>query len=277
MWKIINFIITAFKRVLSFFRGWTKSKKNNAPNDDAPYQYDNADWYEVSYNKGKSNMKEIENEIENNDDNVILTDIYYLKTSTDLRIVMPLSAYYSKPCQMCKTDGNRYLTLIKDNDFVCLYPTLNIQGKVIKVFTAHTYAMVDKDSNLSTCILNPQVIISPTSKSTIPMVKVPKNKLATIMTSTITSGDNYILETVPTTVVNVMHLVKGKPKIGTIALIFTIAMETELVWSGSIVRYENSLFIISNRTMYEDSGVIKLVAFAIASHNIQITTEHAFK
>jgi hypothetical protein len=70
-----------------------------------------------------------------------------------------------------------------------------------------------------------------------------------------------------------MAMMFGKPKRYTIALIFTIQEETEYIWSGSLVQYDKHAFIVSNVTRYADTSIIKIVAFAIGTHNKLITTE----
>lgn len=276
--KIINWIKTTIKRIVEMFNKRKKRKTNTTHKaQDNDFGYNNADWGIVDHTGKTNNLKIIESESDNDDTGKSMTDIYYMSKVNELIIIMPLTADYSKNCQYCTTDKNKHLTLVKDNDFMCLYPTLSLLGKVVKIFTGHTYMMIQNQSNIDPTFVNPQILVTPKTKVTLPMQKVSRKKLATIMTMDINNTSNYVLETVPSTFVDVQYKVKGKPKIGTIALIFTINIDTDMIWSGSIVRYDNAVFIMSNTTHYEETGVIKLVAFAVATHDIKIITQNAFE
>lgn len=262
---------------------WIKSlwKKNNKAEKrkQASYQevYDNTDWIEIKYDKRNTNIEEVEEEREADGQYESISDLYNFTDKNNLIITMPVTCSIANTARYCKTDANNHIMLVQDEDFMCLFPTIKLGSMVVKVFVGHTYALLTNQQDVQSTLLNPQVIVIPKTKTILPMPKTAKNKFATIMTVDKVGRQHYIIETTPSTIVNVAYLKKGKPHIGTIALIVTIHREIDMIWSGSIITYDRAAFIVSNVTSYEETGVLKIIAFAIASHDVKITTQGAYE
>lgn len=269
--EIANKMMNVCKAVSAFFKrvwGNVNRRKKKRPTYE---MYDNTDWVEV---KGKyvteDNDYQHSHPTETTDD---LNDFYCMVEENKLMITMPTECYHAANHKVCRTDENRHLTMVRDEDFVCMYPTVNIAGIKVNLYTGHTY-MLNKDNiDTTTAQINPQVYVSPGRKTTVPTQYFKAKKSAVIMTTTVSMNENVVIDCQPTTHVNTMYMLKGKPKRGTIALVFTLIPDEEYVWSGSLVQYGKAVYIVSNATKYEWSGVVKLVAYSVSSHDVDIITE----
>jgi hypothetical protein len=259
--SIINVFIKIYKRW--FCRDHTEHN--------ATEQYDNTCWVEVKNKRYIDNSNDIDDT--NQTDMDALKDYYYMSENHQVTIVMKDNINHFAASQICKTDPTNRLTLAEDQDFVCLYPTVKINNTKTRLFTGHTMMLMMKIIDEEFTELNPQVYITPKAKTTMPVGYFKKYHKATIMTIECATKEYRVIDTHPTTHINVILMDKGKPKMGTIALVFTICVDDEYIWSGSIVLYQKHVYIISNKTVYNDGDIIKLVAFSIGSHPINIVTE----
>lgn len=269
-------ITALFKCVVNFIKymfGKNKEKKRprNNEDNDMYFHADNNDWVKV---RNKAFSKHNEENTEEEEDHVPkMKDKYGMTNKDTMTIFLKDVEDKFVVSKMCRTEPDKRMTLVRHEDKACLYPRISLIGKEARIFTGHTYELFQNDHIKDKMLLNPQVVVIPSSKNTIPVTHFTKIETATIMTMTCDDQQHCVIETYPTTLVNAMYFVKGKPKLGTIALVFTISPDEDYIWSGSLVRYGKAMFIISNVTKYADTGVIKIVAFAIATHNIKIITE----
>lgn len=262
------------KKIQSWFgfRGkkQTKQSKQISPIIDS-HEYDNNDWIEIKHRVKSNNFDETVDATEDLKFES-LKDMYFLNEHKEINILMPLECTRSASYQVCTTEPNRFLVLVRDEDFVCLYPKVIIAGKTVNVYTGHTLKLASNTVKNIGQMVNPQVYIEPKGKTTIPMIHAKSIGTATIMTQTVDGHKCSIIETVVTTNVNVMYMIKGKPKIGTAAIVFTLMTDEEYIWSGSLVQYQRGAFIVSNTTRYEKESIIKVVAIAIAHFDYTINT-----
>lgn len=275
MISIIEYIVRIFNKIKETIKNMFRKRKTSArkykKNNTSVTHYNNNDWAEVKYKRSTNEKKEKYNQKEKID--YIAQDYYYVNNDKEVIVQMPPQCYEARPINVCITEPNKHIEILRDENFVCLYPKIKIAGKSARIFTGHTFDLVKNSIDEHYIAINPQVIVTPKTKTTIPMIKTEKQKLATIYTITVEKSKHALIEVVPTTVANIMYNIKGKPKVGTIALVFTMILDTDYIWSGSLIQYDGAAFVVSNRTYYESTNITKIVAFAIASHDYKIITQ----
>lgn len=275
---MINRIIELIQKLIKKIKQWFGLREKRTTNQSNrlfkmidPQEYNNNDWVEIKTQTKSTNFDET---VDADEDVKFesLKDMYFLNENKEIDILMPVTCGRSASYQVCYTEPNRFLVLVRDDDFVCLYPKIIIAGKTVNVYTGHTLKLASSTIRNIGQMINPQVYVEPKGKTTIPMIHAKVLGQATIMTQTVEGFKCAIIETVVTTNINVMYMIKGKPRIGTAAIVFTLMLDEEYVWSGSLVQYQKGAFIVSNTTRYEEENIIKIVAVAIAHFDYNINT-----
>lgn len=255
--KLYNFIMDLIFR---------KKKKRQPRKDNSNNEtYDNINWCRVTSKKNK----------EKQDDQYspsvkIPKDIYGFKSDKVLEIKFPILQELSNETYFAKVDRNNYINLISDEDFHCLYPSITVSNTTVKIFVSHALMLTDSDTKSKASMVNPQVYMIPKPKLTLPTKWHKQYHEANIYTKEIGTMADYIITCKPLTHINTMYQTKPKPKMGTIALTFNLPNDKEMFWSGSLVRYQKSIFIVGMTSLIEDYSIIKIIAYSVTTHDITI-------
>lgn len=270
--NIINFIISIWNKIIKMFKKTKNTRKTKSKKYEYQYEYDNNDWKEVGVS---TYTDEYQCTIEDEKDDVYqeVRDYYVMVSPTKVKIKLKDKCDLALPHNCCMTEQNKHVVLVRDAEKMCLYPKIKISDIVVNIYTGHTLTMIDNNSLINGYSINPQVYVSQKGKTTIPLPYFKRRQKAIIMTKTLAESKDIIIQTMPSCHINVMHMYRGRPKMATIALVFTLILDDDYVWSGSLIHYCKYAFIVSNKTHYKDSNVTKIVAFTIASHDIEIITE----
>lgn len=266
--KILIWIKNIIEKIKNFFFvKRNRSKKQQQP--DQPTTYDNMNWTKIM--KGGHNR-------ENNEEEVIgkiriPKDLYRMEGLNEVKLMFPIIQDLTSEVYFCKIEPNSYINMISDKDFHCLYPSVNVAGQQTKIFVSHVLMFLDENTRDKSTMINPQVYIIPKPTKTVPVVEHTRYVEATIYTKEIRTMTDYLITAVPLTHVNIMYTTKPKPKVGTVAITFNIPNDKEMYWSGSLVQYQKTLYIVGSVTYIEDHGIIKLVAYSVSTHGVTITIE----
>lgn len=263
-------------RIKWFKSGSLKFNANSYSDTDNEKEYtgitDYGNLFKVPQNwiSTSTNIEEVE-ESNTDEHQKVNRDIYYLTDKgSKVQIEYSVVVDASEETYYCIAERTPFVSLIRDSDFIFLYSTINWQGTVIKIFASHTLPFLDENIKENAAQLNPQIYTIPKVKRSIPIKHITKQGKAIIYTKEVMTMKDYIIETKVTTNVNVMCLMKPKPKVGTVAIVLTLPNEKDMYWSGSIVKYEKQIYIVGIVTIFPETSVIKLVAYALATYTIQI-------
>lgn len=142
-----------------------------------------------------------------------------------------------------------------------LYYTIKVKSITIDVCPAQVAAIKNEMEGIEMQSVNPHVYITgKINRNYFPCKHIKKLGTCIIYTRLASHNQRIAAQTTVIKIINgpIIDMNK-KPKIVTLGLILTVPNDEDCIWLGSIVGFQNSIFVVTELSLYHAPVIIKLV------------------
>lgn len=173
------------------------------------------------------------------------------------------------PCTWQKVETNKMLKLVVDENRAGLIPTIRVWNTSTKVAIPHILSNLGLEEIEKYMDINPNLYLSvkfnKENAKTINNIVINDTETTIYTKSAITLKD-YILLTAVSDVIKVPVLMQGRYRYIIAFCIIHIHQQEKMIWSGSLVKVGNVMFLITMSTDANIDEPITLFCVAVAVH-----------